>query len=779
MAKRKTDPEEKKQKLTSKIMKVLTENIGKAFNYKQVTELIGLKSKKDREAVQDTLFELAASKMVNEGNAGKFSVGSTNSESSHQEGIVDMTRSGAAYIVLDNKKDEDTPDIFVSQNNLHTALHGDRVKVLIYARKRGRQPEGEVVEVIERKRERFVGTVQIVRDIAFLVCDPKQTGGHDIYIPSDALCGATNGQKAVAKITSWPAKAKNPIGEIVEVLGNAGENQTEMHAILAEYDLPYGYPEDVALLAEKIEPGITPSEIAKRVDMRDVVTFTIDPTDAKDYDDALSIRKLQNGHWEVGVHIADVTHYVTPGSPIDDEGYKRATSVYLVDRVVPMLPERLSNFLCSLRQDEEKLTCSVIFEMDDDANIKSSHIARTVIKSNRRFTYDEAQAIIEGGEGDFKEEVLQLDALAKKLRKRRFDEGAISFERVEVRFNIDEKGRPTSVYFKESKDANHLVEEFMLAANRKVAQFIGADELNTTGRKRTPKTFVYRVHDQPNEEKYSKFAQFVSRFGYEANPQKGEEINNAVNRILAQVKGKGEQELVETLAIRTMAKAKYTTHNIGHYGLAFDYYTHFTSPIRRYPDMMVHRLLFSYLDGGRSANGEKYEEMCEHCSDQEIMAAEAERASIKYKQVEFLMDKIGEEFDATISGVTEWGIYAEIIENKCEGMISLRDLTDDSYYFDEDSYCVRGQNTGRKFQLGDPIRIRIAAANLEKKQLDFVPTDMPITDRERQTIRSKENKIARAAEEVKKKKDKPNGMPPKKVLKNIEKKHGKNGKKRH
>ncbi len=589
----------------------------------------------------------------------------------------------------------------------------------------------------ERKRETFVGILDVTDKAAFLVCNPRQTGGHDIYIPLDKLGGAENHQKAIAKVTKWPEGGKNPEGEIVAVLGNIGDNQTEMHAILAEYGLPYSYPDDVAAEAEKINPGITDEEVAKRIDMRKVTTFTIDPKDAKDFDDALSIRQLENGNWEVGVHIADVTHYVTPGTIIDDEGYNRATSVYLVDRVVPMLPERLSNFLCSLRPDEEKLTFSVLAELNDNADVLSTKIAKTVIKSDRRFTYEEAQAIIEGvnpGDDpkDFKVEVLKLNELAQKMRKRRFEAGAISFDRVEPRFEIDENGKPLSVYFKQAKESNMLVEEFMLLANRRVAEFVGKDEFNTTGRKRTPKTFVYRIHDQPSEERYAKFASFIRRFGYEAMPQKEEQINNAVNRVLAECRGKGEQNMVEVLALRTMAKAKYSTDNVGHYGLAFPYYTHFTSPIRRYPDMMVHRLLFSYLNGGKSANKEKYEEMCEHCSAQEVMAAEAERDSIKYKQCEFLIERLGEEFDAHISGVTEWGIYAEIDENLCEGMISLRDMDDDHYIFDEENYCVVGRNTGKRFQLGDKIRVRIANANLEKKQVDMAIAGSPLTDIEKQ-----------------------------------------------
>ena len=737
MAKRKQSDEQKENALKDKILKFFHDNMSHSFNYKEVTEGIGYKSKQDREKVQDMLYAMAQShELVETAQPGKFAMRGEGVGSDTVTGTVDMTSSGSAYVVPDDKEAE-PQDIFVDRTNIGTAMHGDKVEVDVFRRKPGRQPEGKVVNVTERKRETFVGILDITDKASFLVCNPRQTGGRDIYIPHDKLGGGENGQKAIAKITKWPEAGRSPEGEIVAVLGNVGDNQAEMHAILAEYGLPYSYPEDVAAEAEKIAPGITPEEVAKRIDMREVVTFTIDPKDAKDFDDALSIRQLENGNWEVGVHIADVTHYVTPGTIIDDEGYNRATSVYLVDRVVPMLPERLSNFLCSLRPDEEKLTFSVIAEMNDEAEIVKSKIAKTVIRSNRRFTYEEAQALIEGENpgddpNDYKTEVLKLNELAQKMRKRRFEAGAISFERVEPRFEIDENGKPLSVYFKEAKESNMLVEEFMLMANKRVAEFVGKDEFNETGRKRTPKTFVYRVHDQPSEERYSKFAAFIRRFGYEAMPQKDEQISNAVNRVLAECHGKGEQNLVEVLALRTMAKAKYTTTNIGHYGLAFPFYTHFTSPIRRYPDMMVHRLLFSYLNGGKSANKDKYEEMCEHCSAQEVMAAEAERDSIKYKQCEFLLDRLGEEFDARISGVTEWGIYAEIVENMCEGMISLHDMDDDQYVFDEDNYCVVGRNTGKKFQLGDSIRVRIANANLEKKQIDMALAGSPLTDIERQ-----------------------------------------------
>ncbi|MCQ2204291.1 MAG: ribonuclease R [Bacteroidales bacterium] len=800
MAKRKADPEEKKNRLSTAIREVLTQHQGESFNYKQITEMIGLKSKDDRLDVQDMLFELADLGVIKEGVAGKYCIPGkeTTDGAPIVVGVVDMSASGFAYVIADDKE-QYPDDIFVPANALNTALDDDKVEVAIIKKRKGRAPEGKIVKIIERKREQFVGILEYQPDgCAFVRMDSRTLGGKDIYIPSERVPHDANYKKVVAKIVDWPSTAKSPFGEIIDVLGEAGDNQTEMHAILAEFGLPYGYPDEVAKEAEKIDPGITPAEIAKRLDMRDVVTFTIDPRDAKDFDDALSIRKLDSGNWEVGVHIADVTHYVQPHSIIDEEGYKRATSVYLVDRTIPMLPERLSNFLCSLRQDEEKLTYSVVFILNDNAEILGSKISKTVIKSNRRFTYEEAQALIEAQSDEeakslpgyeYRNEVLKLNELAQIIRKRRFDEGAIGFERVEPRFEIDETGKPISVYFKEAKEANKLIEEFMLLANKKVAECIGKDEINVSGKKRTPKTFVYRVHDQPNEEKYNKFATFVKRFGYEAQPKKGEEINDAVNRILKEVKGRGEQNMVETLAVRTMAKACYTTKNIGHYGLAFDFYTHFTSPIRRYPDMMVHRLLHSYLNGGKSANTEAYEDFCKHCSEQEILASDAERASIKYKQVEFLIDHIGEDYEATISGVTEWGIYAEIDENKCEGMIPLRDLEDDTYYFDEDNYCAVGRNTNRKYQLGDKIKIRIANANLEKKQLDFTIAGSPLKDIEIQNQKLKEagkrpgiavgasshDKLKQAKSSMK---TKASGKPPKKVLKKAKKESKKKGKKK-
>ncbi|MCU4156411.1 ribonuclease R [Carboxylicivirga sp. A043] len=716
MVKKKKKKPSRTDELRQLIQGLFYNNPKRTFNYKQVSSLLEVRKKTGRQKVQIILNELFESGYLTEVAAGKYKL---LSRGSTLTGVVDMTASGSAYVVPD--EENEGGDIFIPRNNMNQALNGDHVKVFMHARRRHRQPEGEIIEILKRKRDTFVGVMQMNRGLAFLVVDDRVMS-HDIFIPAKGLNGVKDGQKAIARIVEWPERAKNPIGEIVDVLGDAGDHHTEMHAILAEFNLPYRYPQEVIDEAETINAEITEEEIKQRRDFRNVTTFTIDPVDAKDFDDALSIQKLDNGRWEVGVHIADVTHYVQPKTLLEKEAYERATSVYLVDRVVPMLPERLSNFICSLRPHEEKLCFSAVFEMDDDANIHNSWFGRTVIYSDRRFTYEEAQEIIETGEGDLKDEILSLDKLAKQLRDKRFAEGSVGFERVEVRFNIDEKGKPLSVYFKESKDANKLIEEFMLLANKKVAQLIGNNELDK-GRRGKAKTFVYRIHDVPNPDKFENFASFVRRFGYEAMPKGTESVSSSLNRLLTEVQGKGEQNMIETLAIRTMAKAVYSTHNIGHYGLAFKHYSHFTSPIRRYPDMMVHRLLQRYLDGGRSVNEETYEEMCEHSSDMEQRAADAERASIKYKQVEFMKDHLGEEFDGVISGVTEWGLYVEIIENKCEGMIPIRDLDDDFYTFDEDNYCIVGRKYNRKYQLGDKLKISIANANLEKKQLDFALVD--------------------------------------------------------
>jgi ribonuclease R len=604
--------------------------------------------------------------------------------------------------------------IFIAERNSARAMNNDKVRIAFYAKRKNREAEGEVIEILERADGTFVGTLEIAKGYAFLLTE-NRTLANDIFIPKDKLKGGKTGDKAVVKIIEWPDKAKNPIGQVVDILGRAGENTTEMHAILAEFGLPYAYPKVVEAAAEKIAAEVAAEDIAGREDFRKVTTFTIDPKDAKDFDDALSVRLLKDGLWEVGVHIADVTHYVKEGSVIDREAEKRATSVYLVDRTIPMLPERLSNFICSLRPDEEKLTFSVIFDITTKGEVKAFRIARTVIKSDRRFTYEEAQQIIETGTGEFCGEILALDGIAKALREKRFAGGAINFDRYEVKFDIDENGKPLGVSFKVSKDANKLVEEFMLLANKTVAERIGK-----VPKGKKAKVFPYRIHDLPDPEKLDNLAQFIARFGYKIRTGGTKtDVSRSINHLLDDVQGRKEENLIETVSIRAMQKARYSTDNIGHYGLAFDYYTHFTSPIRRFPDMMVHRLMAKYADGGRSVSETKYEELCKHSSEMEQVAANAERASVKYKQVEFMADKLGLTYDGVISGVTEWGLYVELNENKCEGMVPVRDLDDDYYEFDEKNYCLRGRRKHRTYSLGDSITVTVVRANLEKKQLDF------------------------------------------------------------
>lgn len=701
------------------ILKVLAKSPSKALNYKQIAAELNVTDQSQRLLINSILSELKFKDAVSEPERGKFKIKSAEKFIS---GRVDMTNTGMAYIV----SEETEKDIVIQPNKTLNAMHGDIVKVRLSPNRSGRQ-EGEIIEVIERAKIKFVGTIQLSPRFAFLV--PGNNKIHvDIYIPLDKLNGAKDGQKAIAKVVDWTRNGMNPIGEITEVLGDVGENNTEMHAILAEYGLPYEFPKDVERAADLVPIKITEEDISKRRDFRNITTFTIDPVDAKDFDDALSIQKLGNGNWEIGVHIADVSHYVKPESMIDQEAISRATSVYLVDRVVPMLPEVLSNNVCSLRPHEDKLCFSSVFEMTDEAEVVQEWFGRTIINSDRRFTYEDAQQIIETEEGDFKEEILTLDRLAKILRTNRFKKGSIAFEKIEVKFHLDEAGNPTGVFFKIAKDSNQLIEDFMLLANRKVAEFIGkAKERQVSGIKNQDlkRPFVYRVHDKPNPDKLNSFAEFVAKFGYKLNIRNEKAVADSMNNLLKEVNQKKESGMIEMLAIRTMAKAIYTTKNIGHYGLGFDYYTHFTSPIRRYPDVMVHRLLQHYLDGGKNPDIDKLEEQCKHSSDMEKLAAEAERASIKYKQVQFLTDKIGQEFDGIISGVTEWGIFVEIIENHCEGMIRLRDLHDDNYFFDEDNYCLRGRKYGKVMTLGDTVRIEVKRADLTKKQLDYALVEMP------------------------------------------------------
>lgn len=699
------------RQLKERALEFIARQNNATFNYKQVSQGIGLTAPAQQRSIALLLAELAfdgdlievAPGMYKQTVRGNVATGTFVRRSNGKNGVV---------------TDDDGEMIFVAERNSMHALNGDKVKVNVAAARRGVEPEAQVIEIIEKNDQVFIGTLSIDRRIAMLCTDSKFLA-NDIFIPREKLKGGKDGDKAVVKITSWPDDAKNPRGEVIDILGKKGENNAEIHAILAEYGLPYRYPEAVEKAAAKITAGITDEEVSKRIDMRSVTTFTIDPKDAKDFDDALSIRKLPNGNFEVGVHIADVTHYVRPETIIEREAQKRATSVYLVDRVVPMLPEHLSNGICSLRPDEEKLTFSCIFEMTADAQVIDSKIARTVTCSNRRFTYEEAQDIIETGHGDYSTEILQLDKMAKILRKRRYENGSVEFDRVEVRFDIDDTGHPVSVYFKESKDANKLIEEFMLLANKTVAQTIG----KPAGKKKA-KAFVYRVHDMPDPGKLEDLAKLSRTFGYKLRATgTPKDVNRSINRMLSDVKGKGEENLLSTLAIRSMAKAVYTTKNIGHYGLGFDYYTHFTSPIRRYPDMMVHRLLERYLAGGRSVNLEKLEEQCKHSSDMEQLAANAERSSIKYKQVEFMGDHLGETYDGVISGVTEWGLYVELNENKCEGLVPVRDLADDYYDFDEKNYCLVGRRNGSRYRLGDNVKVQVARANLDRKQLDFALID--------------------------------------------------------
>ena len=731
---------------SEKILKILSQNANKPFNYKQICAVLELDDTKSRNEIIKDLKILAAQKVIIESEPGKYLVKAISQD--YFEGTIDMTSRRTAYFISPDIEE----DVFIPTNNLNHALDKDKVKVYVYNRRRGKRPEGEVIEVLERNKTEFVGVIDIQKNFAF-VTTANAKMYTDIFIPIDKYNGAEQGDVVVVKIEDWPKKADSPFGSVINVLGKPGEHDTEIHAILAEYGLPYDFPVEVEVFAQKIDTTIQENEVAKRRDMRDTLTYTIDPKDAKDFDDALSFKKLDNGNYEIGVHIADVSHYLQEGTILDDEAYNRGTSVYLVDRVVPMLPEVLSNFACSLRPNEEKYTFSAIFEIDEKATVRNQWFGRTVINSDQRFSYEEAQVIIEsntknlnsdekelllddtiksntlssktkaaiipaeisltGAEyivtDELVEATLKLDELAKILRRNRMNNGAISFDKVEVKFNLTAEGEPEGVYFKISKDANHLIEEFMLLANRKVAEYIGKQK----------KTFVYRIHDEPNEDKLFAMQALISKFGYKIDLRDKKDISKSLNQLMSDVNGKKEQNLIDTLAIRTMSKAKYSTENIGHYGLAFDYYSHFTSPIRRYPDVMVHRLLQYYLDGGKSVDSDVFEEKCVHSSNMESLATNAERDSIKYMQIKYMQDHKDEEFLGVISGVTEWGIYVEIISNKCEGMCRIREIKDDYYTFDEKQYALVGEISKSILQLGDEVYVKVKNADLVKKQLDF------------------------------------------------------------
>ncbi len=718
MSQRKNKNKNVENGLLKSIVGVFTNSPFKQFNYKQISAALNINDKASRILVVSFIDELVQDKILSETQKGKFKLNPGNiderfAKASFLLGTIDMKQTGKAFLL----PEDGSEDVVIASTNTLNALPGDKVKVFLFPTRKDHQPEGQVVEVISRAKKQWVGVIQKSKNFAFMVPD-RHNMPVDIFIPNNKLNGARDGQKVVAIITEWVEHSKNPLGEVIKVLGNPGDNNVEMISILADFEFPLEFPEKALKESENIPTKISASELTYRKDFRDAFTMTIDPEDAKDFDDALSLKVLENGNYQIGVHIADVSHYVQPNSAIDKEAYERGTSVYLVDRVIPMLPERLSNEICSLSAHDDKLCFSAIFEISPNAKIIKQDFNKTIIHSNRRFNYEEVQTIIEQGKGECFTEINILDTLAKKLRDERFKDGSINFESTEVKFRLDEKGKPIGVYIKESKDSNKLIEEFMLLANRKVAEFIGKPKGN-----KPVKTFVFRIHDEPTPEKLNTFTEFVKKLGYKMNLRSKKQIAESFNSLLDETAGKAEQNIIEQLAIRTMQKAIYTTFNVGHYGLAFEYYTHFTSPIRRYPDLMVHRLLWSYLEGGKSANQSEYEEKCKLSSNMEKRATDAERASVKYKQAEYLMEKIGEVFEGVISGVSKWGIYVEIKENKCEGLVSFRNMTDDFYYLDEDNHQAIGHRNGKSYKLGDTVTIKIAKVSMEKKQIDFEFTD--------------------------------------------------------
>lgn len=667
-----------------------------------------IESQTERNALQKVIHQLKMSGDLQEVSAGQYRM--RRMPSPELIGKVDLTAAGAAFVTVDGID----RDIYISPRKVRQALQGDTVKLHVYARQKGSRIEGEIVEILERAKDTYVGVIKASKAFAFMIPDDSKMPV-DFYVPLSELNGAKDGDKVIVKMTDWQERAHNPMGSVIMVLGRPGDMDVEMNSILAEFDFPLSFPTNVEEETKRIPDDIPKEEIAKRRDMRAVPTLTIDPDDAKDFDDAISIQKLENGNWEVGIHIADVSHYVRPDTALDKEAISRATSVYLVDRTIPMLPEKLSNMVCSLRPKEDKLVFSAIFEMDDNAQVLNDWFGRCIINSDNRFTYDEAQAIIEGGDGLMKDEVVNLQQLAVGLRKARFKNGAIAFEKEEVKFRVDDKGNPTELFIKQYKDSNKLVEEFMLLANKRVAEFIGKPKQGVQ-----PKTFVYRIHDNPSQERLELLVGIAAQFDYKVQLGPRKILTDSLNKLLVDIKGKGEENMLSTLAIRSMAKAVYSTENIGHFGLGFSHYSHFTSPIRRYPDVMAHRLLQRYLDKGTSANVKDYEDLCKHSSEMEKKAADAERASVKYMQAKWMADKVGEEFDGLISGVTEWGIFVELKENKCEGMIRLRDLSDDFYNFDEDTLTVTGVATSNEYRLGDEVRVRVKEVSVEKRQIDLV-----------------------------------------------------------